>query len=706
MGPISFLVGVSLLTSAATGFTAPQIHAHRITNAPPKIDGAIDDEVWKQIEPVTDFTQQEPDEGAEPTEKTEVRIAFDERHLYIAFRCFDREPDKIDRRVMRRDFGISVTDSVSIVIDPYGREHDGFYFHVNANGAVGEGKLDSNSRSPAMNWDALWDAAAKIDELGWTAEMVIPFRSLNLDPAITEWSLNLGRTIRRRQERIRWTAALRNRSYYRLEDSGRLTGIEAPARGLGLDLKPYTTVRWNNGSGFDFDMGGDAFYQVTPNLTGVLTLNTDFAETEVDRRQVNLTRFPLFFPERRDFFIEGAEFFNFGAGGGNVRAFHSRTIGLSGTGEKVDIPVGLKLTGRENRIGVGMFGSRLASQGALESDEIFVGRLTYDIFDESRIGTFVSRGDPRGNADNTVAGVDLHLKDSAFVGDNALNLRTWGLFSRDDGDIAENVGIEADYLNQPLGLIFSAEQVGADFRPGTGFVRRRGRRYRASGNYDWFPDSKWIQNYTVSTDSSLFTRIDNAVESRSVSPAIGLRTRMSDVVRLVGDFRREVLFQDFEIRRGHVIPAGDYSFNGGGLDFFTTFARPVTVRIRGRIGEYYHGHWKSLDTQLSLRLPRYFQFSFGGTLNDINLPEPSGRFDTVIGFVSVGFTPSPNFVWNTLTQWDTVSDQLGIQSRIRWIVRPGQEMFLVLNQGFDVHRQRFTRLDTETATKVGLTFRF
>lgn len=700
------VVCLLVLTCVSSAIGAPQITATRITNSPPVVDGKLDDPIWQQIEPITDFTQQVPDEGAEPTEKTEVRMAYDERNLYIAFRAFDREPAKIARKVMRRDFGAVVSDLVSVVIDPFGREQDGLYFQVNPNGAVGDGKLDSTSQSPSMDWDTLWDAAANVDDLGWSAEMAIPFQSLTFDPSITDWAINFGRVIIRRQERIRWTAAIRNRSFFRLEDSGRLVGIEPPEKGLGLDLRPYSTLRWRNGRGYEFDAGGEAIYQVTPNISAVLTLNTDFAETEVDFRQVNNTRFPLFFPEKRDFFLEGAEYFNFGANQANVRAFHSRTIGLSDRGEKVDLPVGLKMTGRENRLGVGMFGAGLTSEGALDSDEVFVGRFTYDVLKESRIGTFVSHGDPRGNADNTVAGVDLHFKDSSFVGDNALNVRAWGMFTRDDGEVAENVGVDINYFNQPLGLVFAAEQTGAKFRPGTGFVRRNGRRYRASGRYDWFPESAWIQNYSLSSDNSFNTRIDNAPESQWVSPSLTLRTRMDDILRMEAVFQREVLYRDFQIRPGQIIPAGDYSFNGLGMEIATTYARPVRARLRARFGEYFHGNWKSFEPTLNFRFSKYLQFTVSGLYNEIRLPDPTGQFETLIGRIGLSSTPTPNLTWNALAQWDTVSDGLGIQTRLRWIFEPGREVFLVANQGFDIHETRFTRLNTETAAKVGLTFRF
>jgi len=328
----------------------PRLQIHSVIT-PPIIDGKLDDECWKKIQPAANFTQRNPDEGKPASEKTEVRVCFDKKNLYIAFRNLDSQIENINRFVMQRDARVGSDDYVFILLDPFRRGKEGFYFRINANGALGEGKVDPRSRIPRMEWDALWDGASHIDAEGWTAEMVIPFRSLSFDPNQLNWGINFGRFIPRRQEQSRWTAASRNRGFFKLEDAGVLVGLQEMDRGIGIDVKPYLTNRWKENDragkgvseGYSFEPGGDIFYQITPNLTATLTINTDFAEAEVDERRVNLTRFPLFFPEQRDFFLEGAEHFEFGGQRKSPLAFHSRTIGLSANGEKVDIHAGAKM---------------------------------------------------------------------------------------------------------------------------------------------------------------------------------------------------------------------------------------------------------------------------------------------------------------------------------------------------------------------------
>lgn len=418
----------------------PRLHVYA-TETPPIIDGKLDDDCWEKIQPVGDFTQRNPDEGEPASEATEVRVCFDAKNLYISFRNSDSQIEKINRSVMQRDARAKADDYVFVVLDPFRRGKEGYYFRINANGARGDGKIDPRRDDPRMEWDALWNGASKIDADGWSAEMVIPFRSLSFDPELMNWGINFGRWLPRHQEQTRWTAASRNRGFFKLEDAGVLVGLKEVEKGIGIDVKPYLSNQWRDdrdggsgaGEGYNFDPGGDIFYQITPNLTATLTINTDFAEAEVDERRVNLTRFPLFFPEQRDFFLEGAEYFEFGGQRKSPLAFHSRTVGLSAGGEKVDIQAGAKVTGRIGKIGIGLLGVGLDSRGPLDKDQAYIGRFTYDVLSESQLGVVGSYGDPRTNASNTLGGVDFLYKDSNWIGDNALEIYLWLMGSEDDG---------------------------------------------------------------------------------------------------------------------------------------------------------------------------------------------------------------------------------------------------------------------------------
>ena len=270
----------------------------------------------------------------------------------------------------------------------------------------------------------------------------------------------------------------RNRGLLQLQDAGKLRGLDGDLeKGFGLDLQPYITAGWDKESeDLEFDTGLDLFYQITPNMTTTPTFKTDFAETEVDQRVVNLTRFPLFFPEKRDFFLEGAEFFKFGTSKGSIfRPFHSRTIGLSNSGQKIDIVGGGKLTGRAGNLGIGLLGASLDDYENLEREEVYVGRFTYQILEESQIGLIGTHGDPRTNGDNSLLGIDLNLKNSHVAGDNVVTGSFWGVQTEDQGETGTAFGTQIRGINDPFAFLVEAEEVEDTFRPAMGFLRRTGQ---------------------------------------------------------------------------------------------------------------------------------------------------------------------------------------------------------------------------------------
>ena len=285
------------------------------TETAPAIDGLLDDPVWKNAALIDDLTQVEPIEGAAPSQRTEVRILYDSNFIYFGIRCFDTEPDKIIAKQLQRDADLGPDDRVLIVLDPYFDHRNGYFFVVNPLGVRRESLIENNS-SVRDDWDGIWYAKSRIDEQGWTTEIAIPFKTIAFNQATTQWGFNVQRTIRRTNEQIRWAAPVQHKNATSIADAGVLEEIHDLDQGIGLDFKPYgkSTLRTDDvrGDGLDLDAGFDAFYKLTPSMTLALTFNTDFAETEVDERRVNLTRFPLFFPEKRDFFLQDSGIFAFG----------------------------------------------------------------------------------------------------------------------------------------------------------------------------------------------------------------------------------------------------------------------------------------------------------------------------------------------------------------------------------------------------------
>src|SRR5690554_5876409 len=337
-----------------TSSASKQVRAVRVETAP-VIDGVLDDPAWEQAHVITDFHQTRPGDGAPPSELTEVYVVYDDNALYVAARMYDSEPELIAAPVIRHGQGMPSDDRLVIILDPFNSRRAGYRFETNLNAARHD-SLYTSVTSFSIDWSTIWDVAARAEDDAWVAEVEIPFKSIPFDPAIETWGFNFGRAIRRRGEEIAWVS--QNRTY-NPSISGQLTGLEGLSAGAGLDLVPSMSVsrrRNHNPTAreTEWEPSLDAFYRLTPSLNAALTINTDFSATEVDNRQVNLSRFSLFFPEKRDFFLQDVDIFNFGGRGGgggnnfgnsqNGIPFYSRRIGLSRTGQPVDINAGVKLT--------------------------------------------------------------------------------------------------------------------------------------------------------------------------------------------------------------------------------------------------------------------------------------------------------------------------------------------------------------------------
>jgi hypothetical protein len=309
--------------------TPPTATAARVAT-PVRVDGVLDDEAWRQATPIGPLLQAEPDEGARAGEQTEVRVVFTESMLYFAIVCHDRTPSGIVATHLTRDAELESDDSILIALDPFFDHRNGFFFQVNPASARADGQIANNSEHTSLDWDGIWEAAARITDQGWVAEIAIPFKTLRFKPGQTTWGLNVERRIKRDNETDRWASPLRDMWATNLAEAGRLEGLDGIHQGRGLDIRPYVSGGEQDSDG-KFAAGIDVFKNLTPNMNASVTVNTDFAETEVDARQINLTRFPLFFPEKRAFFLEGAGVFDVaGTNEESVLPFFTRRIGLMG----------------------------------------------------------------------------------------------------------------------------------------------------------------------------------------------------------------------------------------------------------------------------------------------------------------------------------------------------------------------------------------
>ena len=325
-----------------------------------ELDGSLDEAFWQNIEPATGFLQQAPTEGAPSTERTEVRVAYDDQVLYIGATLYDSDPEGILGFQKQRDASLLSDDRFMWILDTFRDGRTGYFFEINPAGLMGDGLLGTVS-GVNKSWNGIWEARVSRGDFGWSAEIRIPFRTLNFDPANDTWGINFQRTVRRKNEETLWSGHLRNQSLFEPIFAGTVSGLTNMSQGIGLEVKPYgittaTSIRQDEG-GFDrsqnIDGGFDITYSITPSLRGAVSVNTDFAEVEVDQRRVNLTRFPLFFPERRDFFLEGSRVFDFAPRNG-ANAYFSRRIGLE-SGQQIPITYGTRLAGQEGPVRYRLF---------------------------------------------------------------------------------------------------------------------------------------------------------------------------------------------------------------------------------------------------------------------------------------------------------------------------------------------------------------
>jgi hypothetical protein len=684
------------------------------------LDGRVDEELWQLAKPATDFVQIDPVNGSPATERTEVRIVYDTDTLYMGVICYDSEPDKWIGYQRRRDEFLSSDDRFMWTIDTFLDAQSGYFFEMNPSGLMADSLMGGGIDN--RQWDGIWDARVHRSDIGWSIEIKLPFRSLNFDPNSEQWGINFQRTVRRKNEDSIWMGWARNQGLRRMTNAGLLTGIRDVSQGLGLDVKPYALAtgsaapaRGESAMSTDADAGVDVFYSPTPGLRSVLTVNTDFAQTEVDQRQVNLTRFSLFFPEKRDFFLDGAPYFAFGSpldGDRIVNPFFSRRIGLAAGGTPQPINYGAKLTGQMGRQDVGFLHVRTGADDDSLGDEFTVARVRRRVLAQSYVGGIYTRRDPHSALPTRqTAGADFKLATSTFQGNQ--NLETTGYFlhtTNPGGNSGNSFGLTAAMPNDLWNIDMSARQVDRNFDPAIGFVTRRGyRRYHPRVEFGPRPrGSRLVRQYSFSTEMDVQTDLDNGLLSRTWDfKVFDVNFQSQDSFSVTVSANRERLDAPFTPSDGITLPLGAvYDTKSIRLRGSTANRRTLAVNTSFETGGFFSGTKRTATVNLTLRARPGVIVYTTAEWNDIELPE--GSFDTQL-FRIVGETQfSPFMALVNNLQYDSVSTVLGWQSRFRWILRPGSDIYVVYTHNWldDPVLSRFTTLDRSVASKVLYTHRF
>jgi hypothetical protein len=693
--PRAWILGALLLSSLPAGPSVLAQDAPRTMQAVPidepiRLDGHFDEPAWALATPATGFVQREPQTGLPSSEDTEVRVLYTPRMLYIGIDARDREPALVISKEMQRDEPLWRDDAVDILLDTFGDDRNAYLFETNPNGARTDALITDEGRSFNLQWDGVWDVAARRTDTGWTAELAIPFSTIRFDPAKT-WGFNVLRYVRRRAEQAFWAPILLDADVKRVSLYGDLTGIGGARPGLNLSLKPFTVATAADshraGRGSDVELGLDVKWGVTRSTSLDLTVNTDFAETEVDALQVNLTRFPLFFPEKRYFFLENAGIFDFAtreAGASDaplMKLFFSRRIGLGANGQEVPIEWGVRTTGRAGPWSFGLLDVQndagVAGTTALPRDNWAAARVTRNLGQRSSVGAIVTQRHNSANV-NRAYGVDLSLKPSARVAFTGYAAGSENSRSEDGSDWS--AGGAAAFTGSVLAAHAGFDHVGERFDPEAGFLLRRGvERYVGRVAWEPRPEIRNVMNLHFEADSRVYTDLDGRLESdRHRLDLFGLRTASASEAYLYVASSFERLETPFAIAPGVTIPVGEYRFEDVGVRYLTHSSRPVSVEGMASAGQFYDGSHLSGSFTLRLRPSRHFRAESTWQVDDVSLP--GGDFTANVLRQRVNFALTPRLLTNVYLQYSSLNDLTSLNARFNWTYRPGSDVYVVFNQ--------------------------
>ena len=700
----------------------PTVAAVRVTKAP-EIDGHLIDEAWSYAKPAGEFLQKEPKQNIPHSQRTEFRVLYNNDTLFVGVWCFDTEARNIIAHTMERDVMMRYEDMVNITLDTFQDRRNGYIFTVNPNGARSDATV-SNNTSRNSEWDGAWRAKSKKHAWGWSIEVAIPFKSLSFDEKNDSWGINIYRNIGRFGERGQWANSRRISRSYHVSGCGDLTGLHGLRQGIGLDITPYATGKYrkdydSRDSDLLGDFGFDVRYRLTPSLTALASINTDFAETEIDTRQVNFTRFPLFFPEKRQFFLEDSGIFGFGGGESSRRRsrdssdtllmpFFSRRIGLSSKGQITPIQFAGKVTGRIKDYNIGLLNAVV--EGDDHPRNAFVGRVGRNVFEQSSFGFLTTVGDPNSDEMNSVTGIDFQYRNTDFVGGHTFeaNLYVLGSYSEDLGGLEPTWATNAKLYDRNIELSASVMEIGNDFNPAMGFVRRRGtRRHMLEAEFTpYFEEISWLRNTRHGYEAELYTDLGNdVVNTKQTFNLASLSFESQEMLSLSVSHHTDRPNKDFDISDGTVIPAGNYDWWDARLSLNTGLYRKFAAANSYTVGSFYDGDRQQLSSTLVYRPTNRISLMLDYSLNIIDWEQfKDSTINLISGRIQYSFTPDLTLF--NLIQYDDISNSIGVNSRLQWEYKPGAKMFFVVNQGYVDEMTGFVIRDLEVVAKVGGLFRF
>jgi hypothetical protein len=681
---------------------APQVQAGRVDDGAITVDGRLDEAAWSQAGVIQDLTQQSPHPGEPTPYHTKVLLLRGKHTLYIGLICDDPDPSKIATHTLVRDGNQGSDDNVLFMLDTFGTKRFAYVFQVNASGAMADGLQSptpainsntatiNNSNGVDYNWDGIWQAKVVQNDHGWVAEIAIDTRSLQFTNGLTRWGFNVSRNVPRDLLTLDWSGTTLDSSVFQLQREGTLTGVQDMEQGKGLDFQPYGLMKYQTGSGTTSNAGFDLKYNFNPALAGLFTYHTDFAEAEADQQQVNTGRFPLFFPEKRQFFLQGSNLFTFGYNQGtNFIPFNSRNIGLV-NGLEVPLDEGAKLIGQSDNGSLAILDTQMGGSSQSDATNLFVGRGTYNLDPQLQVGGIVTHGNPDGTDSNTFTGADATWKTSTFAGDKNLNLSGWVAHSAGDlpAGNPNGYGVDLEYPNDLWYLHQQFSQWGDALDPALGFLPRPGTRYSITEvNYQprpaadsWFNwvHRFWFYGYYYEYDG--VGRQDGGKQSDRwfFGPEMQTQGGWYWEFDLYQDFDRPT--QAFDLVPGVNVPAGPYTWNRRRVIFNSPQSEALWWEVIDSQGTDYAGtahhplvqvNWNTPSGRLVLQATQEWLFYYS--------PQGDGvtRLSTLTG--TYAFTPT--FYIITQVQYNNSIPGVSSNTQLRWIVEDASNIYLVFNHG-------------------------
>jgi len=652
-----------------------------------KLDGVLDELAWAQARRISNFTQRELNENTPATERTEVAILYNKTELYIGIWCFDDEPDKIVAQKMKWDFEYGVEDNFIFVLDTYGDKRNAYLFATNPNGAQYDALVVDNNRRTNVDWNGVWYVAAKRTDKGWFAEIKIPFSTFKFSAANEQiWGINFERNIRRKREQVLWQGWSRDASLVQVNRAGSLTGLKDLTRMKVFEFRPYALAGAEKERDIPGkttgDLGLDGSYLVNPTVKLDFTIHPDFAQVESDDMVVNLTRFSIRLPEKRQFFLESQNFFDFPLGG--ARAFYSRRIGIY---EDQETPIigGARFLGKMGRSTLGVMTLQTEGTDVSAATNFSLVRWKQDILEQSSVGVLAVGAVQQGRFNGT-AGVDALYSTSRLFGDK--NFQIGGAYAATYTSDRETKSGSAHRLffgfpNDLMEIGGSWERVGQDFNPEVGFLSRTNyqvynARWRINPRPGFLP---WIQKLQIKPLDIKYYIDDQTHQMQSVYMEfrpLAVFFKSGEMLEINIQRNAENLTEAFEIRPGHVIPVGRYWTNRGEIQFETFDGRPIVLGTGVNWGTFYDGSSTEWSANLTWKPSKYYGLGLDYQRSTVRL-QPSGfAIDEIVG--RMNFSVTPKLFGAVFAQWNNDANEVLFNFRVTWIPKPGANVYFVLNQ--------------------------